>query len=201
MLRVSSRWVLVEPLSLLVAALLAAAVIAGPYSFVALLTARVPFTSYVGGIVSGSIAGYILHEFAHRSLSRRYGCISFFKLWGWGVLATLLSLLVRAYGVGLAIIVPGYVVTMCPWGVREPEHIAVAGPAVNIGLGILGVALSLVHMRDFWLGFTVINAWIAFFNLLPLPPLDGYRVLKSKPQLWIAVFALSLLLMYIVHSL
>lgn len=37
----------------------------------------------------------------------------------------------------------------------------------------------------FWLMFSVINVWLAIFNLLPLPPLDWYRLIKFFiPRLW-----------------
>lgn len=31
---------------------------------------------------------------------------------------------------------------------------------------------------QFWLLFTIINIWLAIFNLLPIYPLDGYRMIK-----------------------
>ncbi|MEM1760792.1 MAG: site-2 protease family protein, partial [Desulfurococcaceae archaeon] len=39
-----------------------------------------------------------------------------------------------------------------------------------------------------------INSWIALFNLIPLPPLDGSKVINWKPTLWLSAFILSIIL-------
>src|SRR5437867_528717 len=67
---------------------------------------------------------------------------------------------------------------------------AVAGPASNLLLALLGAALAAVSTRlvpgllpqTVWpviQTFTVLNVLLAFFNLLPIPPLDGSRVVDS----------------------
>ncbi|MEM3983774.1 MAG: hypothetical protein QW630_04545 [Sulfolobales archaeon] len=36
-----------------------------------------------------------------------------------------------------------------------------------------------------------INAWIAFFNLLPLPPLDGSKIFRRSLIEWLVIFVTS----------
>jgi Zn-dependent protease len=62
--------------------------------------------------------------------------------------------------------------------------VALAGPAMNLLLA-LGAALALglfdvsldSHVGQFLFLFLGINSLLAVFNLLPLPPLDGSRLL------------------------
>lgn len=74
--------------------------------------------------------------------------------------------------------------------------VSVAGPLSNLLLGVLGtlIYVALVRygvldsisndklieaIRIFFGLFTVMNFFLFLFNLIPLPPLDGYRILED----------------------
>lgn len=66
---------------------------------------------------------------------------------------------------------------------RDMMLVAAAGPAVNIGLAIgiswiikTGVASSIAEMMAYAI---FINLLLAVFNLMPIPPLDGSRLVSG----------------------
>lgn len=63
--------------------------------------------------------------------------------------------------------------------------VAIAGPLTNLLLAILGGLIFRFSGFDsmlwntFWVYFTLINIGFFLFNLIPIPPLDGSRVLYA----------------------
>ncbi|MCX6823681.1 MAG: site-2 protease family protein [candidate division SR1 bacterium] len=76
--------------------------------------------------------------------------------------------------------------------------VALAGPATNFILAIIGILILLIYakvmggtpndiflnngdlMISFWINFTFLNIGLAIFNLIPIAPLDGYRLIKIR---------------------
>ena len=63
---------------------------------------------------------------------------------------------------------------------------ALAGPISNLLLACLLAVINLIFqpnlnsiLGNFVLTFTVINLALAFFNLLPIPPLDGHKIVRA----------------------
>jgi Zn-dependent protease len=67
--------------------------------------------------------------------------------------------------------------------------VAIAGPAMNLCLAFFGIATSFIMFASgmalsvpahhFLFGMVVINFGLIFFNMLPIPPLDGGNVLEQ----------------------
>ena len=100
--------------------------------------------------------------------------------------------------------------------------VALAWPATNIVLAIIGVIITFIYMKilglsvntifmnswdvvtSFWVSFSMINITLAIFNLIPIPPLDGFRLIKmlarkfwnmiEKYTMFISIFFLIILL-------
>ena len=84
---------------------------------------------------------------------------------------------------------------------RDETLTAFAWPAMNLVLAFLGMLIMMVYgkiiwmwVQDmlmwgdfvvlFWQMFIIMNIWLAVFNMIPLPPLDGYRLIKVFWKKW-----------------
>jgi len=122
--------------------------------------------TYLGMAVVASLlflASIALHELGHSWVARREGIeVDSITLWLFGGVSQLKGRFKS----------PG-----------AEFRVAVSGPLVSIGLGVLFVLIALAGAPSAvdgvaaWLGY--INLILAAFNLLPAAPLDGGRVLHS----------------------
>ena len=69
--------------------------------------------------------------------------------------------------------------------------IAAAGPITNILLAIIFLLsnnfLQLVSLQKFFsFGFSI-NSWLALFNLIPIFPFDGEKIVKGNKKLYFAL--------------
>ena len=189
-LDLGSSWV-----NILIASLAAAWALLGPGGVKALLAGLAPGAL---GVLTGALAGFVLHEYAHERAAYRHGCWARFVLHPLGLALTLVSGFLP-----FAIIAPGAVSVACPhWGYgwsSAEEDIASAGVKVNLGLAALGVLAKILShswiVSSFASGFASINAWVALFNLIPFPPLDGWRLSRINPTSWAILFTVAIILL------
>lgn len=154
-------------------------------------------------VAIGVGAGFIFHELGHKFAAMHYGYWAEYQLWPTGLVIALVSSFF-----GFIFAAPGAVVIYSQ-GMEKSENglVSLAGPAVNIVLGLifLGILNSLGQVTDYngyiialicLLG-TRINFFLATFNLLPIPPLDGSKVLSWNALVWIVAFAISAILLVV----
>jgi Zn-dependent protease len=138
---------------------------------------------------------------AHKFMARKFNMVAYYKMWPQGILFGLILMIL-----GLKFVAPGAVVVhpyrFARWGFRRPRPepasgemgmIALAGPVVNLVFAILFSLFDGALFNH----LTFINAWLAFFNLLPIPPLDGSKVLIWKPWIWGMCIAVALILVFL----
>ncbi|HDI46442.1 MAG TPA: metalloprotease [Candidatus Methanomethylia archaeon] len=138
---------------------------------------------------------FVVHELTHRYVAIRYGYLAFFHLWPQGVLLALLVSLISGGTIIFAALGAVYIIPLVhrdfSSSLRAEGVIALSGPLSNLVLslallpfasftGILGVIARI--------GVSV-NIWLAAFNSIPLPPLDGSKVFQ-----WNKAAALLLLI-------
>ncbi len=140
------------------------------------------------GIILGVVLGIVLHEIAHKVVAQSMGFESRYKLWEIGlVLVIAFAIITRGRFIFAA---PGFVVTEGEASTRHRGLISLSAPAANIALAALFFAMGpgVAWARS----AAYVNALLAVFNLLPLPPLDGARVIEWNQGAWGAAFVMAL---------
>ncbi len=159
-------------------------------------------------IVASSVSlAFLPHELMHRFVARRMGCFSRFVLDPIGLMLTLVTAIPF---IPFKVIIPGYVLISSHYydpDVRKRIEgtSAIVGPLTNIIIALIAIAILLLvpgiatikYMKLFLTYLVGVNSWIAFFNLLPIPPLDGSKVIAWKPANWALLFILALMLIFL----
>ncbi len=144
-------------------------------------------------IFFGWIFSLCLHEFSHALVAyhggdttvREKGYLTFNPLrYTHPFLSIILPLIILLMGgIGL----PGGAVYIETWRIKSPywrSAMALAGPMANVLVAIvLAILLRVLpeSTSGIWPGISfllVLQVWAILFNLIPLPPLDGYNVLE-----------------------
>jgi Zn-dependent protease len=144
-------------------------------------------------------SGFLLHELMHKRVAQGYGCLAEFRMYPMGLLMGLLTAVF-----GFLIVLPGAVMIAGRITKRENGIISAAGPLTNmlIGGSLLALALSLEVDTDLWFIVGIIafiNLWLAFFNLLPIPPLDGSKVFSWNVPVYLGAMATAVAMLAVFH--
>ena len=142
--------------------------------------------------------GFVFHELGHKVVAQMLGADAYFQLWDKGLILSIIVGLVT-YG-KLIFFAPGYVLIRA--GKRfgfsrdltldDEAFISLAGPVTNLVIAFGIKILSPFLPVTVWSLIVSINAWLALFNLLPFPPLDGSKVFFWNRTIWLVVFLFAL---------
>ncbi len=134
--------------------------------------------------------GFVLHELAHKYVAIHYGAHAEFRAWKEGlILAVVLALISNGefvFAAPGAVYVLGNRITL-----KQNGIISLAGPVTNLLIVLFfGLLLSIIgppqgFLRDLILSVMHINFFLAAFNMLPIPPLDGSKVFAWSKGAWL----------------
>lgn len=149
------------------------------------------------------VLSFMLHELGHKLVAQNAGLWSEYRMFPMGLVITLVTSMI-----GFLFAAPGAVYIAGNMDVKTNGRVSIAGPAVNVALaavGILGtVAFNGTSLLVPFFLLAVLNSFLAVFNLLPIPPLDGSKIMKWNVIIWgcmIAVAVMELVTIYTMDGL
>ena len=149
-------------------------------------------------VALGVTLSFVLHELMHKFVAQHYGAIAGFRTSPNGLLITLLT---GMFGFLLGI--PGATVIYASSFTRKENGIvSLAGPLTNfvVFMAFLVAGLALNPAPGSYLASTIsfvlfISILLAFFNMLPIFPLDGSKVLAWDRRIYLVTMAAIFILM------
>ncbi|MGN1044420.1 MAG: site-2 protease family protein [Candidatus Methanomethylophilaceae archaeon] len=147
-----------------------------------------PVINTLGWLLFSLVAvttSFLFHELGHKLTAQRMGAWAEFRMFPAGLVAGLVMSLF-----GFLIAAPGAVMISGRINDRENGIISIAGPAVNAVLGAVFLALAMLTTGKLMLLFYLIarlNIILGIFNMIPLPPLDGSKVIKWNVPAYVAM--------------
>jgi Zn-dependent protease len=150
--------------------------------------------SIVALAAAAALTGFLAHELAHKVAAQRRHCWAEFRMFPMGLVLSVFTAFI-----GVLFAAPGATVVGGMYDLRSWGRTSLAGPATNLAFGtaffagayvagFLGASVFVLYALTILAFF---NAWFAAFNLIPLGPLDGRKVLNWNPTAWILAMTAS----------
>ncbi|MDD1769562.1 MAG: site-2 protease family protein [Methanomassiliicoccales archaeon] len=166
------------------------------FAFTVVIPASPLWFAFVISLVAVS-TGFLLHELMHKFVAQRYGAWAEFRVFPLGLmLAVVFSLF------GFVFAAPGAVYIQGRLTPKQNGLVSIAGPGINLVIG--GTTLFASYLFPVgsiaWGVLSIVasvNIFLALFNLLPIPPLDGSKVLYWNKIIYGAALAASIVLLAI----
>ncbi|MFH1505391.1 MAG: metalloprotease [archaeon] len=143
------------------------------------------FFTWLGIALLTAGIGFVVHELSHRYWAKRFKCYAEFRSNDiMLVVAIALSFAGFVFAAPGAVWFSGYV------NKNQRGIISMSGPLANIIIALIFLPFVFVIP---WLALPgmLINAWLAFFNLLPFRGFDGIKVFEWNRAIYIIMIIMS----------
>jgi Zn-dependent protease len=144
------------------------------------------------------VTGFFLHEMAHKAVAQQYGCWAEFRSNPQGLMFAVFTA-----AIGFLFAAPGAVYIAGNVTREQNGRISLAGPLTNLAIALPCLGLGLLVpglVGDVLFIIATVNLFLAAFNLIPFPPLDGSKVIRWNPVLWGGTLAVPVLLILWIYG-
>jgi Zn-dependent protease len=140
--------------------------------------------------------GFIAHEMAHKYIAIKYGFQARYIMWTLGLLLAL----IMAVLIGFVFAAPGATYI---WGKNatseENGKISIAGPLTNLVLAFIFAPMIFIpFLSEVGVYGVYVNLFLGAFNLIPIFPLDGSKVLAWNWRIWLVTILVFVGLLFLV---
>jgi len=149
----------------------------------------------------GIATAFFFHEMSHKFMAQKYGLWAEYRMFPMGLLLALILSFT-----GFVFAAPGAVMFLGGSRDYETGKIAMAGPLANIIIAMIMLPLYLfvffesLQIASILNFIIMINLILATFNLLPLGPLDGTKIIKWSATVWITMLIISITLLVLLFT-
>lgn len=138
--------------------------------------------------------GFVLHELAHKIVAQHYHIHAEFRSFDF----MLVLAVVMAFA-GFILAAPGAVMMSGRPNKHQNGIISAAGIGASLLAALLFFFLSFVTQGHILLSIahygTVINSWLAVFNLIPIAMFDGSKVFRWNKPIYVGLATLAIVLL------
>jgi Zn-dependent protease len=157
------------------------------------------FLQFIPIAALGVTLSFVLHELMHKFVAQHYGAIAGFRTSMTGLAITLFT-----GALGFLLGIPGATMIYASnFTKKENGIVSLAGPITNFVVFLVFVTLLYTvnpNPNSYLasaISFTLfISILLAFFNMLPIPPLDGSKILAWNKPIYVSVLAVIFVLMF-----
>ena len=136
---------------------------------------------------------FVCHELAHKYVAVKNNYFAEFRIWREGLLLAILIAVISQgqfiFAAPGAVYIFGYAIST-----EANGKISLAGPALNLVVATASLLVFWAQGGALFAALATINGYLGFFNLMPVPPLDGKKIRAWNHQLYYAVIAWSFIL-------